>query len=78
MSRNHMNYWLKNETLRRCLFPLAFVCIFIVWRLAEHGVRSVWVYLLLTVGVICLALDRVFKPWEDEKTAGERPWFRRQ
>ena len=59
-----MNHWLKNETLRRCLFPLAFVCIFIVWRLAEHGVRSVWVYLLLMVGVICLALDRVFKPWE--------------
>ena len=62
-----MNYWLKNETLRRCLFPLAFVCIFIVWRLAEHGVRSVWVYLLLMVGVICLALDRVFKPWEHDR-----------
>ena len=62
-----MNHWLKSETLRRCLFPLAFVCIFIVWRLAEHGVRSVWVYLLLTVGVICLALDRVFKPWEHDR-----------
>ena len=43
-----MNHWLKSETLRRCLFPLAFVCIFIVWRLAEHGVRSVWVYLHIT------------------------------
>ena len=62
-----MNHWLKNETLRRCLFPLAFVCIFIVWRLAEHGVRSVWVYRLLTGGVICLALDRVFKPWEHDR-----------
>lgn len=29
-----MNHWLKSETLRRCLFPLAFVCIFIVWRLS--------------------------------------------
>lgn len=62
-----MNHWLKSEMLRRCLFPLAFVCIFIVWRLAEHGVRSVWVYLLLTVGIICLALDRVFKPWEHDR-----------
>ena len=62
-----MKNWLKNEALRRCLFPLAFVCIFIVWRLAEHGVRSVWVYLLLMVGVICLALDRVFKPWEHDR-----------
>lgn len=62
-----MNHWLKSEMLRRCLFPLAFVCIFIVWRLAEHGVRSVWVYLLLMVGVICLALDRVFKPWEHDR-----------
>ena len=24
-------------------------------------------YLLLMVGVICLALDRVFKPWEHDR-----------
>ena len=59
-----MKNWLKNEALRRCLFPLALLCIFIVWRLAEHGFRNIWIYLLLTAGVICLALDRVFKPWE--------------
>ena len=59
-----MKNWLKYEALRRCLFPLAFLCIFIVWRLAEHGFRNIWIYLLLTAGVICLALDRVFKPWE--------------
>lgn len=66
MMGEHRNRWLKNGTLKRCLFPLAFICIFIVWRLAEHGVWNIWVYLLLVVGVICLALDRVFKPWEHE------------
>lgn len=57
----------KNETLKRCLFPLAFICIFIVWRLAERGVGNIWVYLLLASGVICLALDRVFRPWEHDR-----------
>lgn len=64
MIMKHMKYWLKNEMLRRCLFPLAFICIFIVWRLAEHGFGGIWIYLLLAIGVICPVLDRFFKPWE--------------
>lgn len=49
---------------RRCLIPLAFMCIFIVWRLAERGFHGIWIYMLLTIGIICLVLDRFFKPWE--------------
>ena len=63
---------------RRCLFPLAFMCIFIVCRLAERGFHGIWIYMLLTIGIICLVLDRFFKPWEHyrmrkqkEETEGE-------
>lgn len=40
------------------------MCIFIVWRLAERGFHGIWIYMLLTIGIICLVLDRFFKPWE--------------
>ena len=62
-----MNYWLKNETLRRCLFPWHLYASSLCgdWRNTVYGVYGF--YLLLMVGVICLALDRVFKPWEHDR-----------
>ena len=54
------------------------MCIFIVWRLAERGFHGIWIYMLLTIGIICLVLDRFFKPLkhyrmrkQKEETEGE-------
>ena len=59
-----MKEFLMNRKVQMAYFPIAFVCILIVWILAERGIQGSYTYILLGIGVFFFILDRIFKPWK--------------